>query len=852
MTTKRRCFSIDDVIGLLDGDDEEVMASDSDEDYEDLMTEESEDEAEANDLDNEVNNTAAAGPCIHGLDANEIVSALDASAEGYTNQDRTGDLQGDAEDPQPSIRRAKRGRKKCTETHSQKKSSSIFQARSTEAFQNTVEPTCNHLDGDLQGDEENTSEPPPHTKKQKRGGKKGNDTLQQKKWSTTLEPIIIKPFEDTVGPTFLVSSSPAEVLSFLFVNELVETIVDETNMYAERMMEPAKFAKWKQVDMQEIKAYLGFNMLMGLVQMPEIEDYWKTDPHFYYAPIATRISRTRFKEITRYLHFTDNTSLVPRGQRGHDKLGKVRPVITAVSSALLSSYNMGNECVVDEAMIAFQGRWCLKQYLPKKPIKRGIKAWCLADSSNGYIQKFEVYTGRNDTGEQENGLGTRVVISLTQHLQGKHHHVFCDNFFTSAHLLEQLLANGIYANGTIRQNSKGFPEELKIPARQKKKPMERIGLGNSRCGSTHRDLGRRQSKHWPGDVAVCRNLKRRQSGHWPGDVAVCTGTWGGDSQDTGQEMWQYSQGPGEETDTGQEMWQYVQEPEEETVRALARRCGSMYRNLKRRQSGHWPGDVAVLTGTWGGDSQGTGQEMWQYSQGPGEETVRALARRCGSMYRDLGRRQSGHWPGNVAVLTGTWGGDSQGTGPEMWQYVQEPGEETVRTLARKCGSTDKDLGRRQSGHWPGDVAVLTGIWGGDSQGTGQEIWQYAQGPGEETVRALARRCGSMYRDLGRRQSGHWPGNVAVLTGTWGGDSQGTGQEMWQYAQRPGEETVRALARRCGSTHRDLGRRQSGPWPVDVTVLSDLGRRQSGHWPGDVTGLTGTSGGDSQTGKNCEC
>ena len=98
------------------------------------------------------------------------MSALDASAEGYTNQERTGDLQGDAEDPQPSIRRAKRGRKKCTETHSQKKSSSIFQARSTEAFQNTVEPTCNHLDGDLQGDEENTSEPPPHTKKQKCGG----------------------------------------------------------------------------------------------------------------------------------------------------------------------------------------------------------------------------------------------------------------------------------------------------------------------------------------------------------------------------------------------------------------------------------------------------------------------------------------------------------------------------------------------------------------------------------------------------------------------------------------------------------------------------------------------------------
>ena len=102
----------------------------------------------------------------------------------------------------------------------------------------------------------------------------------------------------------------------------------------------------------------------------------------------------------------------------------------------------------------------------------------------------------------------------------------------------------------------------------------------------------------------------------------------------------------------------------------------MDRDLGRRQSGYWPGDVATLTGTWGGDSQGTGQEMWQYSLGPGEETVRALARRCGSTHWDLGRRQSGHWPGDVGVLTGTWGGDSQGTGPEMWQYSQGPGEGT--------------------------------------------------------------------------------------------------------------------------------------------------------------------------------
>ena len=223
-------------------------------------------------------------------------------------------------------------------------------------------------------------------------------------------------------------------------------------------------------------------------------------------------------------------------------------------------------------------------------------------------------------------------------------------------------------------------------------------------------------------------------------MALCTGTLGGDSQGIGQEMWQYSQRPG------------------------------------RRQSGHWPGDVAVLTGTWGGDSQGTGQKRLRYAQGPGEETVRALARRGRSTHRGLGRRQSGHWPGEVAVCTRTWGGDSQGTGQKRSQYLQGPGEETVRALARRCGSTHRDLGRR---------------------------------PGEETVRALARRCGRTHRDLGRRQP--------VRTGTWGGDSQGTGQEMWQNSQGPGEETA--------STHRDLGRRQSGHWPEDVAELTGPGDEQ---------------------------
>ena len=71
-------------------------------------------------------------------------------------------------------------------------------------------------------------------------------------------------------------------------------------------------------------------------------------------------------------------------------------------------YNPGRELAVDEAMIKFQGRSSLKQYLPKKPIKRGIKVWVLADSSNGYFSRLEVYTGKKGDRVEE-GLGARVV-----------------------------------------------------------------------------------------------------------------------------------------------------------------------------------------------------------------------------------------------------------------------------------------------------------------------------------------------------------------------------------------------------------------------------------------------------------
>ena len=153
------------------------------------------------------------------------------------------------------------------------------------------------------------------------------------------------------------------------------------------------YEKWSPITVEELRAFFGFNILM---------DYWSRDTHTRYAPIADKISRQRFRDISRYLHFVDNDNLASRDDPSYDRLGKVRPLINHLSEKFEEVYQPTRNVAVDEAMIKFQGRSSLKQYMPKKPVKRGIKVWVLGDSANGYFSKFKVYTGKEK--EREQGL----------------------------------------------------------------------------------------------------------------------------------------------------------------------------------------------------------------------------------------------------------------------------------------------------------------------------------------------------------------------------------------------------------------------------------------------------------------
>ena len=102
-------------------------------------------------------------------------------------------------------------------------------------------------------------------------------------------------------------------------------------------------------------------------------DYWRKDIVFNYRPLSSRISRTRFLDIHRFLHFVDNESLPSYGDPRYSKIQKVKPVLTYISSKFQELFNPGRDLSVDEAMVKYKGRSSIKQYMPKKPIKRGFK-----------------------------------------------------------------------------------------------------------------------------------------------------------------------------------------------------------------------------------------------------------------------------------------------------------------------------------------------------------------------------------------------------------------------------------------------------------------------------------------------
>ena len=198
---------------------------------------------------------------------------------------------------------------------------------------------------------------------------------------------------------------------------------------------------------------------MGLVTKPIISAYWSTDPVSTSPFFTSVMSRARFLQILRYLHFADNNLAPHHDSEEHNKLYKIQSFLNLVVARFQEVYSPHWQLAIDETLIKFKGKLHFRQFIPIKPGRFGIKAFSLAESKSGYVLNSKIYTDRENN-EVQRDLGRKVVLSVFQLYLDKGFYAFMDNYYTSVALFEELEDRKTLACGTVRSNRVGLPKEI--------------------------------------------------------------------------------------------------------------------------------------------------------------------------------------------------------------------------------------------------------------------------------------------------------------------------------------------------------------------------------------------------------
>ena len=257
--------------------------------------------------------------------------------------------------------------------------------------------------------------------------------------------------EEGIVNITLENPSPLQVFAETIGLEGLLTLIKvESERYAEQN------GRVYQTTIDELAAFLGINILMGINRLPAIKDYWSVEEGLGNPLIQKAMTRSRFFEILQNMHFSDNLqNLPPRDSEQYDRAWKLRPLFDHLLKHFQEAMQPESHQSIDEHMCKFKGKSLMWQYMKNKPIKWGFKFWFRCGSKSGYLYEFDMYLGKK--GNTEFGLGESVVLSLCKSLKDTNCYVYFDNFFTSPTLMAKLLENGIYGIGTVRANRKHMP-----------------------------------------------------------------------------------------------------------------------------------------------------------------------------------------------------------------------------------------------------------------------------------------------------------------------------------------------------------------------------------------------------------
>lgn len=279
-----------------------------------------------------------------------------------------------------------------------------------------------------------------------KGKKKSKPIKRVYRWrrrkKTITDTSFVKEFTPPTNDE--IDMTPDQYFIRFFPESLIRSVVNETNLYSVQ-----KQGKSVDTNLEEMKTFLGMNILMGIIKLPAYTDYWNVKLRI--PQIADVMPRNRFSQLRVNLHFVDNNKVDKS-----DKLGKIRPIIEAVRNECIKVEPEENQSVDEQIVPSKTKRTKIRQYNPKKPKKWGFKNLVRAGAS-GFMYDFYVYAGKDDRDGDDNYNElqncAKVVARLAEHLPNNEgHKLFFDNWFSTLELFHFLKARGIWAAGTMRSN----------------------------------------------------------------------------------------------------------------------------------------------------------------------------------------------------------------------------------------------------------------------------------------------------------------------------------------------------------------------------------------------------------------
>ena len=283
--------------------------------------------------------------------------------------------------------------------------------------------------------------------------------------------------------------SPLDLFQAFLPESLVEDWAKYTNESLPTDPQPRQWEsrqhRWKPTIASELWIFIGILLYIQTNRRPRFEDYWKAS-----APDIDRSDHSiikymtydRFCLIKRWFRLINADNIVLGVPHPFNKVHEWSDIQQDAATRL---FVPGTNVAVDEGIVPFQGRVKYKVDMRNKPDGEGLKVWQL--SQLGYLLRW-IYQEDGPLGIEYRHSKTpikdptdirhlnktqAVVATLVDRLKAPGPvHVFVDNLFTGADLINVVRLMGHGLTGTVRPNAGIHEDIIKLKALDNKGQLD--------------------------------------------------------------------------------------------------------------------------------------------------------------------------------------------------------------------------------------------------------------------------------------------------------------------------------------------------------------------------------------------